>query len=129
MYVSEDYSDQLLEKVDALASRIALLKSRFAEQAVSVKLEYYWELAHIRSSFAELKWRLEQLDEDDDRQLNRDKEVIELTWQDLMHSVEGLLATLPRRRGPVLLPQNVMPNRPAKSRDEGHMRITSRESR
>jgi hypothetical protein len=60
-----------------------------------VKLEDYWELAHVRSRFAEFKWRVEQLEEDDDLQLNRDQEVIEATWNDLMHAVDTLLATLP----------------------------------
>jgi hypothetical protein len=60
-----------------------------------VKLEHYWELAHVRSRFAEFKWRVEQLEEDDDLQLNRDQEVIEATWNDLMHAVDTLLATLP----------------------------------
>ena len=60
-----------------------------------MKLEHYWELADVRSRFAEFKWRVEQLEEDDDLRLKRDQEVIEVTWNDLMHAVDTLLAALP----------------------------------
>jgi hypothetical protein len=49
----------------------------------------------VRSRFAEFKWRVEQLEEDDDLQLKRDQEVIEATWNDLMNAVDTLLAALP----------------------------------
>ena len=95
MYLKEGYSDRVLQKVEDLASRVHLLKGRLAKQTVSVKLERYWELANVRSLFAEFKWRIEQLDEDDDLQLERDQEAIDATWNDLMHAVDGLLAALP----------------------------------
>jgi hypothetical protein len=39
-----------------------------AQQRASVKLEHYGELAYLRTRFAEFKWRIEQLEEDDDLQ-------------------------------------------------------------
>jgi hypothetical protein len=95
MQVKEDYLDRVLGEVEDLASRVALLNGRLAKQNVTVKLEHYWELAHVRSRFAEFKWRVEQLEEDDDLQLKRDQEVIEATWNDLMNAVDTLLAALP----------------------------------
>ena len=59
-----------------------------------MKLEHYWELAYIRSRFAEFKWRVEQLDEDDDLQLIRDQATIEASWNDLMQAINVLLAAL-----------------------------------
>jgi hypothetical protein len=94
MYLTQNYSERISGKVEDLYSRVHLLTDRLAKQKVSVKLEHYWELAHVRSSFAEFKWRVEQLEEDDDLQLKRDQEVIEATWNDLMHSVDMLLAAL-----------------------------------
>jgi hypothetical protein len=95
MELKEVYLDRVLGEVEDLASRVALLKGRFAKQKVSVKLEYYWELAHLRSLFAEFKWRVQQLEEDDDLQLKRHQEVIEATVNELMHAVDMLLVALP----------------------------------
>jgi len=95
MCLKEGCADWVLRKVEDLASRVHLLKGSFAEQTVSVKLEHYWELAHVRSCFGEFKWRVEQLEADDDLQLKRDEQAIETTWKDLMHAVDILLAELP----------------------------------
>jgi len=95
MELKEVYLDRVFGEVEDLASRVALLKGRFAKQKVSVKLEHYWELAHLRSLFAEFKWRVQQLEEDDDLQLKRHQEVIEATWNELMHAVDMLLVALP----------------------------------
>ena len=95
MELKEVYLDRVLGEVEDLASRVALLKGRFAKQKVSVKLEHYWELAHLRSLFAEFKWRVQRLEEDDDLQLKRHQEVIEATWNELMHAVDMLLVALP----------------------------------
>ena len=94
MQLKEDYLDRVSGEVEDLASRVALLKGRFAKQKVSVKLEHYWELERMRSLFAEFKWRVEQLEEDDDMQLKPDQEAIEATWNDLMHVVDILLAAV-----------------------------------
>ena len=88
-------SDRLLRKVEDRASRVHLLKTRLAEQTVSVKLEHYWELAHVRSRFAEFKWRVQQLAEDEDSQLQRDHEALDDTWTDLVNALDALLAALP----------------------------------
>ena len=95
MELKEVYLDRVLGEVEDLASKVALLKGRFAKQKVSVKLEHYWELAHLRSLFAEFKWRVQRLEEDDDLQLKRHQEVIEATWNELMHTVDMLLVALP----------------------------------
>ena len=95
MELKEAYLDRVLGEVEDLASKVALLKGRFAKQKVSVKLEHYWELAHLRSLFAEFKWRIQRLEEDDDLQLKRHQEVIEATWNELMHAVDMLLVALP----------------------------------
>ena len=95
MHLNQDYSVHILTKVEDLASRVHLLKDRMAKQTVSVKLEHYWELSHIRRSFAEFKWRLEEFDEDDDSRWNRDYEGIEATWKELVHAVDALLVALP----------------------------------
>jgi hypothetical protein len=94
MYHYSDYSSHILQKVEDLAFRVHLLKGRMAKQKVSVKLEHYWELEYVRSRFAEFKWRVEQLDGDDELQLTRDQAAIEGSWNDLMHAVNVLLAAL-----------------------------------
>lgn len=48
MYLNRDYSVHILTRVEDLASRVHLLKNRMAKQKVSVKLEHFWELSHIR---------------------------------------------------------------------------------
>ena len=95
MYFKQEYSDRILGKVEDLASRVHLLKDRLAKQKVSVKLGHHWELAHVRRSFAEFKWRVEQLEEDDDLHCNRDCVRIEATWNELVQAVDALLAALP----------------------------------
>lgn len=95
MQLQESYLDRVTGEVEDLAPRVALLKSRFAKQKVSVKLEHYWELAYVRSRFAEFKRRVEQLEEDDDLQLQRDQEAIEIAWKDLMHAMDMLLDAVP----------------------------------
>lgn len=94
MQYREAYLDRVAEQVEDLGSQVHLLQNRFTKQRVSVKLEHYWELANVRSLFAEFKWRIEQLEEDDDVQLKRDQQVIEETWNQLMRAVDSLLAVL-----------------------------------
>lgn len=95
MYLTQNYSERILGKVEDLASRVHLLKDCLAKQKVSVKLEHYWELAHVRRSFAEFKWRVEQLEEDEDSHCKRDYDRIEAIWNELMHAVDAILAALP----------------------------------
>lgn len=71
MHFNQDYSDRILREVEDIASRVHQLKERLAKQNVSVRLEHYWKLAHVRRSFAEFKWSVEQLEEDGDSQCNR----------------------------------------------------------
>lgn len=96
MYYTESHSDRLLQRVELLTSRVHLVKAHFAKQTVSVKLEHYWELAQVRTLFAEFKWRLEQLGDGDDPHAKRDQEAIETTWNSLMHALDALLAVRPQ---------------------------------
>ena len=95
MYVTQNYSECILGKVEHLASRVHLLKDCLGKQKVSVKLEHYRELAQVRRTFAEFKWRVEQFENGDDLHFNRDYERIEVTWNELMQAVDALLAALP----------------------------------
>ena len=95
MLLKEAYLDQVVGEVEDLASREALLKGRFAKQKVSVKLEHYWELEYVRTSFAEFKRRIADLEDADEAQLVKFQEAVETAWKDLIHAVDTLLAALP----------------------------------
>ena len=94
MQLKEAYLDRLLEEVEDLASRIAILKGRFAKQKVNVKLEHYWELEYVRTRFAEFKDRVMALEGAEEAQLPRIEEGVEAAWKDLMGAVETLWAAL-----------------------------------
>jgi hypothetical protein len=55
-------------------------------------LEHYWELQHLRTRTAELKWRVQQLEQDNEWQLKHDQEAIPVVWDDLKHTVDVLEA-------------------------------------
>lgn len=95
MQLKEAYLDHVLGEVEDLSARVSELKGRFANQKVSVKLERYWELEYVRTSFTEFKRRVEDLEDADDRQLDRFQEAVEVSWKDLTHAMEMLLAALP----------------------------------
>ena len=95
MYFNQDYSHRIFTEVEDIASRVHLLKERLAKQNVSVRLEHYWKLAHVRRTVAEFKCSVEQLEEGEDSQCNRDYERIEATWNKLVRAVDVLLATIP----------------------------------
>ncbi len=95
MLLKEACLDQVVGEVEDLAARVAQLKGRFAKQKVSVKLEHYWELEYVRTSFAEFKRRIADLEDADDDQLARFQEAVEAAWKDLIHAVDTLLAALP----------------------------------
>jgi hypothetical protein len=95
MQLKEAYLDQVVGEVEDLSARVALLKGRFAQQKVSVKLEHYWELEYVRTSFAEFKRRIQDLEYADDAQLDKFQEAVETAWKDLNHAVDTLLAALP----------------------------------
>ena len=88
MDLKEDDLDQIVERVDDLSSRVRLLKDHTA------KLAHYWELECVRRSFAEFKWRFEQLQRDDDLRFKRDCQVIENTWNQLTQARDALLVPL-----------------------------------
>ena len=95
MLLKEAYLYQVVGEVEDLAARVAQLKGRFAKQKVSVKLEHYWELEYVRTSFAEFKRRIADLEDADDAQLAKFQEAVEAAWEDLIHAVDTLLAALP----------------------------------
>jgi hypothetical protein len=95
MLLKEAYLDRVVDEVEDLASRVAILKGRFAKQKVSVKLEHYWELEYVRTRFAEFKHRVRELEDADDEELPRLQEAVEVAWKDLLNAVETLLAALP----------------------------------
>jgi len=94
MQRKEAYLDRVVEEVEELASRVAILKGRFAKQKVNVKLEHYWELEYVRKRFAEFKHRVMDLEDAEDSQLPRMQEGVELAWNDLINAVETLMAAL-----------------------------------
>jgi hypothetical protein len=94
MFVRESYLDHMVAEVDELASRVALLKERFAQQKVSVKLEHYWELEDVRTRFADFKRRAQELEDADDRDLARLQDGVDIAWNDLIRAVETLLTAL-----------------------------------
>ena len=94
MVLKEAYLDHVVGEVEDLAARVAILKGRFATQRVSVKLEHYWELEHVRTRFAEFKRRVRELEDAEHAELARVQETVETAWKDLIHAVETLLAAL-----------------------------------
>ena len=94
MVLKEAYLDRVVGEVEDLAARVAILKGRFATQKVSVKLEHYWELEHVRTRFAEFKRRVQELEDAEDADLAKVQETVEAAWKDLIDAVETLRAAL-----------------------------------
>ncbi len=95
MQPREAYLDRVTSEVEDLASRVVLLKGRFAKQKVSVKLDHYWELEFVRTRFTEFKRRIEDLEFADEPDLARLQENVDAAWQELMKAVDTLMAALP----------------------------------
>jgi hypothetical protein len=91
----EAYLDRVTTEVEDLASRVALLKGRFAKQKVSVKLDHYWELEFVRTRFTEFKRRIEELEYAEEPELPRLQENVDGAWKELMQAVDALMAALP----------------------------------
>ena len=94
MQLKEASLDCVVREVEELASRVAILKARFARQKVNVKLEHYWELEFLRTRFAEFKHRVMDLEEAEEAQLPKMQEGVEVAWKDLLNAVETLTAAL-----------------------------------
>jgi len=94
MLAKEAYLDRVVGEVEDLSSRVALLKGRFANQKVSVKLRHYWELEYVRTRFAEFKRRVQDLEDADDAQLDTFQDAAEVAWKDVMQAVDTLLEAL-----------------------------------
>jgi hypothetical protein len=95
MQPKEAYLDRVTTEVEDLASRVAVLKGRFAKQKVSVKLDHYWELELVRTRFTEFKRRIEELEYADEPELARLQENVDSAWKELMQAVDTLMAALP----------------------------------
>ena len=99
MQQTEARRGEVCEKVEDLSARVALIKERLANQEYSVRLAHYWELEKVRSCFAEFKWRVEQLDGEDDYQMRRhDEQALDAAWTELVHALDILLVALPKTR-------------------------------
>ena len=94
MQLKEAYLARVVGEVEDLASRVVILKGRFAKQKVNVKLEHYWELEYVRTRFAEFKHRVTDLEGAEDSQLPKVQEGVEVAWKDLIDAVETLMAAL-----------------------------------
>jgi len=95
MQPREAYLDRVTTEVEDLASRVAVLKGRFAKQKVSVKLDHCWELEFVRTRFTEFKRRIEALEYSDEPGLPRLQENVDVAWKELMQAVDTLMAALP----------------------------------
>jgi len=95
MQPREAYLDRVTTEVEDLASRVALLKGRFAKQKVSVKLDHYWELEFVRTRFTEFKRRIEELEYADEPELAPLQENVDAAWRELMLAVDTLMTALP----------------------------------
>jgi hypothetical protein len=95
MQPREAYLDRVTTEVEDLASRVAVLKGKFAKQKVSVKLDHYWELEFVRTRFTEFKRRIEALEFADEPELARLQEDVDVAWKELMRAVDTLMAALP----------------------------------
>ena len=89
------FLDHVTTEVEDLASRVDLLKGRFAKQKVSVKLDHYWELEFVRTRFTEFKRRIEALECAGEPELPRLQENVDVAWKELMQAVDTLMAALP----------------------------------
>jgi len=94
MQPREAYLDHVTTEVEDLASRVAILKGRFAKQKVSVKLDHYWELEFVRTRFTEFKRRIEDLEYADEPELGRLQENVDVAWKELIEAVDTLMAAL-----------------------------------
>ncbi len=83
---------QVFGEVQELTVRVELLKTHLSKQNFKAELEHYWELRSLRSRFAEFKWRVQQLENDNEVQLKRDQAAIQVVWNDIKHTVESLTA-------------------------------------
>ncbi len=95
MQIKDAYINRVVGEVEDLASRVALLRGRFAQQKVNVKLEHYWELEYVRTRFTEFKRRIQDLEDAQDHELAPFQENVEIAWKDLIHAVDNLLSTMP----------------------------------
>lgn len=95
MQLKEAYLERAVAEVEDLSGRVSILKTRFAQQKVNVKLEHYWELEYVRSRFGEFKHRIQELEDADENDIGRTQEAVEVAWKDLIHAVDTLLAALP----------------------------------
>jgi hypothetical protein len=95
MQPREAYLDRVTTEVEDLASRVAVLKGRFAKQKVSVKLDHYWELEFVRTRFTEFRRRIEALEFADEPELPRFQENVDVAWKELIEAVDTLMAALP----------------------------------
>jgi hypothetical protein len=94
MLVKKAYLERVVDEVEDLAARIALLKTRLAKQSIGVKMEAYWELEYLRNRFAEFKRRVEELEDATDERLDEAEAAVETVWKDVKNTLDSLLEAL-----------------------------------
>jgi hypothetical protein len=94
MQQKELYFDLVAEEVEELASRVALVKKRFAKQKVGIKLEHLAKLAQVHTRCAAFNRCVEQFEEADEFQLEQNHAAVEAAWNESMDAVDMLLEAL-----------------------------------
>lgn len=94
MQLKEAYWGRVVDEVEDLASRVAILKGQFAKQRINVRLEHYWELEFVRTRFAEFKRRVMDLEDAHDSQLAKMQKGVETAWKDLIQALDTLTTAL-----------------------------------
>jgi hypothetical protein len=87
--------DRIVTEVEELAPKILLLKTRFAAQTASVRVNHFSEVISLHQCIADFKRRLEELEECDKLRLDRNFTAVQVAWHNLMQALDELLLALP----------------------------------
>jgi hypothetical protein len=86
--------DRIVADVEELAPKIFLLKTRFAAQTASVKVNHFSEVISLHQCIADFKQAVEELEECDELGLERSSTAAQVAWHSLMRALEVLLGIL-----------------------------------
>ena len=86
--------DRIVAEVEELAPKIFLLKTRFAAQTASVKVNHFSEVISLHQCIANFKRAVEELEECDELGLDRNSTAVQVAWHSLMKALEVLLGAL-----------------------------------
>ncbi len=87
--------DRIVAEVEELAPKIFLLKTRFAAQTASVKVNHFSEVISLHQCIADFRRAVEELEECDELGLDRSFTAVRVAWHSLMRALEVLLGILP----------------------------------